>query len=461
MARIQQLFSLTSRNTQQVSPNLPKGPLGKDTSLVSITPSVDGTAVADITYKFQYGSGVDDVVEGSFSQPELVAVLSSPGDDLVSKILFASDQLSKIDREYTLNLPSAYGDTQEQKLVNSFLVGFSTVLTIYSLLTLDQSKIDNPFERFKINLPITDISPLVITSNLGKLVNQTFNIISHLPSTRANKSWARQHVDFWNIWGKFLPEGPEYPREEASHKSLINFAEYMNERFSDIVKTADDTQQLTLKTVTTANQNNSSVKKETLAAIKKQQDEATGSLTAYQQSLTTALGDYSNQCQSHLQETYSEIDTLKHQAVSQIKASGDEVLSCVEEATRVALEEIKREKEKIYHELEVLKSENTMELNRHCDGLQVQLTESVPKVNGKGVDPAMVAQMEAAMSQIQTIERRVMNGLDSMKNTANNDEMMEVKKTQNNINVRINKMEGQLLKLTEAVEKVLVFVVKK
>jgi len=345
MVAIERIFFMcNSDGSEQFSHTALNYRIVDNSSLISIIPDSKYTNVESISFTYQ---NKGQKISHTYNNFDLNSILNIHGGDLVTKILLFSNSLTDESINDILNWPTSVGDSDEQKIINTFLIGVANTLMLYFIA----NKLPAAFPvSFKLPAPPTGINDL--TANYAEYVNHFASMIAVLRTESIAKNWCKINVAFWRYFSPIFNKGEYYKTHEAAQRSILDFADHVSTNFHDIENVTRNSIDTISSTSVKMSQEIETLSTNSLDSIQKLHDDC-----------------------------ISDFDDVR----GQIIAAKDEAIQNVEEVTAKYAHRLEQEYKILSKKLEV-QTDNALEkidaahedFTSHCDNIKSEMSTMTP-----------------------------------------------------------------------------------
>ncbi len=213
-------------------------------SIIEVIPDDKYENIKLIKGTYNYGKKFGDRYRCSFSDPELINIMSGKGSSLLSHLKYLFDELITSDSHNDLIFKGLEyaGSTERQKFINGFVSGVSIILCVYNILGQSSNNMhdddrslvtSNPFFPLNLCFPNVDVGINLLNKNF-------YNYVSYYIYSSKDKygiqikglglEWLEKINEFWKIFTICFDDNETSDNLIATHVSTLGFATFFEER---------------------------------------------------------------------------------------------------------------------------------------------------------------------------------------------------------------------------------------
>lgn len=329
MGTIERLNYLINDVESVLSRNALKYKLFNNGLLIEITPDANFGNVSTISFTFTKPSG--DKVSKEYAIDD--SVFQTSGDDLATKVLLFSDNLSKQDINSITKYYNDEETSNEQKIINYFTTGLGNLISVYQLI-IDQPLLFSPYSS-SVSLPVPKFDVSLLSQSLIDYVDgHLFNISQSNKVSQIARVLARNAYTFTKYFkGMFIPGSVSYDITKAVQTSMRDF--------KNITYNPDEI----------LNSHVTSLERSKLDIL----EEIRGDVEAYKQELRDLYlnPQYDNGCGG---DGNGEVENIRQAAIADITSYADEEIGLIKKESLAVIKYIDSSKAYIEGQVEEARS---------------------------------------------------------------------------------------------------------
>jgi hypothetical protein len=421
MASIERLYLLcNSDKTQNASYTALNYRMVNNSSLINIIPSSDFTEIDQITLMYQGDN--NEKINYTYSNVDLEDVLNTRGDTLINKIIIFTDSFSDQVKKEVLSYPTSIGDTEEQKMVNTFVLGIANSLLMYYV----SSKSVTPFANTNFTLPSNVSGIGDLNKNFSEYVTHFASTIASIPSLSVAKSWCKIHVNFWKHFSGMFIDGPTYNTHEAARTSILDFANHVNNDFREIIDQKEKLEMMTRNSIDTISS----------TSLKMSQEIGTLSETSLQ-----SIQNLHDECINDFEQVRTEITSSKDEAIEKISEITLEYQVRLEKEYKILSSKLENQLNNCLHQID----DREDEFQSSCDQAKNEMCTTTSTVVTAPIDYDSIRMM---------VKNEVKDSAMSVSNTDVNlggffDDVNTMKTNYAKMKSKVDRLEGCIRDLTD------------